>query len=449
MRSRISRGVALLGASALSLGLMTTGVAIGTASATGNDPGVNTTTHTVTIGATVPLSGIAAPGYSEVAKAANAVFKYINAKGGVNGWKVNFILKDDCYNFVGLFGCNSPNGTVAQTQDLVENQNVFATVGSLGTGTQDIVRNYLNNNGVPQLFVNSGSKDWDHPTTWPMLFGFQPSYLVEGKILANYIKAKFKGQSIGVIGQHDDFGADGLQGLLNGGLTIPTADRLTYEASDVAFNKAAFTTLVRKLQTDKAKVVVLDTVPPATKIILDAAKSLGYKPQFVISGVGADPQTVKSTNEVNAITFTFLPASKDTKNPWNAWIKKVLLADKTDFPSLTSKSVIDANMQYGTAWGVAFLQVLKQLNGATPTRAGVVAAMVTQNGFATPALVALDYSASNHQGLNGGYIVKVVNGTDTTVAEGGQIYTTGDGPLSTSPLVKSTAKIAPIPSWLS
>lgn len=442
MRSRISRGVALVGASALSLGLMTTGVAIGTASATGNDPGVNTTTHTVTIGATVPLTGLAAPGYSEVGKAANAVFKYVNAKGGVNGWKVNFILKDDCYNL-----CST--GTVAQTHDLVENQNVFATVGSLGTGTQDLVRNYLDTNGVPQLFVNSGSKDWDHPATWPMLFGFQPSYLVEGKILADYIKRKLPGKSIGVIGQSDDFGTDGLQGLLNGGLTIPTADRLTYDATDIVFNKSGFTTSVRKLQADNVKVVVLDTVPPATKLILDAAKSLGYKPQFVISGVGADPQTVKSTNEVNAITFTFLPASKDTKNPWNAWIKKVLLADKTDFPSLTSKSVIDANMQYGTAWGVAFLQVLKQLNGATPTRAGVVAAMVSQNGFATPALVTLDYSASNHQGLNGGYVVKVVNGTDTAVADGGQIYTTGDGALASSPLVKSTAKIAPIPSWLS
>jgi len=447
MRSRISRGVALVAASTLSIGLATTGIAISSAGATGTDPGVNTSTHTLTIGATVPLSGIAKPGYSDVAKAANAVFKYMNAKGGVNGWKINFIIKDDCYDIVGVFGCTSSSGTVAQTHDLVENQNVFATVGSLGTGTQDQVRNYLDTNGVPQLFVNSGSKDWDHPTTWPNLFGFQPSYLVEGKILANYIKTKFKGQSVGFIGQHDDFGADGLQGLLNGGLTIPTADRLTYEATDVVFNVPGFNTSVKKLQTDKVKVVVLDTVPPATKIILDAAKKLGYKPQFVISGVGADPQTVNSDNEKNAISFTFLPASKDTTNPWNAWIKKVILADKTDFPTFSTKSVLSANMQYGAAWGVAFLQVLKQLNGATPTRTGVVAAMLTQNGFATPALTTLDYSSTNHQGLNGGYVVKVTSKTDTIVADK-QIYTTGDGPLSSSPLVKVTGKVAPIPAWL-
>lgn len=447
MRNRISRGVAMVATSALSIGLATTGIAVSSAGATAADPGVNTSTKTLTIGATVPLSGIAKPGYSDVAKAANAVFKYMNAKGGVNTWRVNFIIKDDCYGFIGVFGCTSQSGTEAQTQDLVANQNVFATVGSLGTATQDSVRNYLDTNGVPQLFVNSGSKDWDHPTTWPKLFGFQPSYLVEGKILANYVKTQFKDKKVGVIGQHDDFGADGLQGLLNGGLTIDSADRLTYETADIAFNAAAFNTYVAKLQASKVQVVVLDTVPPATKLILDDAKKLGYKPQFVISGVGADPQTVNTDNEKNALSFTFLPASKDTTNPWNAWIMKVLLADKADFPTLTSKSVISANMQYGAAWGVAFLQVLKQLNGATPTRQSVVAAMLTQNGFVTPALVPLDYTSSNHQGLNGGYVIKISSKTDTMVANQ-QIYTTGDGPLSSSPLVKVTGKVAPIPTWL-
>jgi len=437
----------MVAASTLSVGLVTTGIAVSSAVATGTDPGVNTSTKVITIGATVPLSGIAKPGYSDVAKAANAVFKYMNAKGGVNTWTVNFIIKDDCYNYVGVFGCTSSIGTLGQTQDLVENQNVFATVGSLGTATQDSVRNYLKSNGVPQLFVNSGSKDWDHPDTWPNLFGFQPSYLVESKIMANYVKAHFKGKKVGVIGQHDDFGADGLQGLLNGGLTIAPADQLTYEATDVVFNAAALNTSLKKLQASKVQVVVLDTVPPATKLILDDAKKLGYKPQFVISSVGADPQTVNTDNEKNALSFTFLPASKDTTNPWNAWIKKVILADKADFPTLTSKSVISANLQYGAAWGVAFLQVLKQLNGATPTRQSVVAAMLAQNGFATPALVTLDYTSSNHQGLNGGYVIKISSKTDTVVADK-QIYTTGDGPLSTSPLVKVTGKIAPIPTWL-
>jgi ABC-type branched-subunit amino acid transport system substrate-binding protein len=440
--------LAALSASALVLGLTVAGAGVGIANAT-TDDGVNTSTHTITIGATVPLTGIAALGYSDVAKSANAVFKYINAKGGVNGWKVSFDIKDDCYNFTGLFGCTAPGGTVSQTNALLSDP-VFATVGSLGTGTQDLVRTTLDNAGVPQLFVNSGSKDWDHPSTYPTLFGFQPSYLVEGKILANYIKTKFKGKSVGVIGQNDDFGTDGLQGLLNGGLTIPTADRFTYSPLELAgFATPSFPTSLAKLKADKVAVVVLDTVPQATKAVLNAASKIGYKPQFVISSVGADPDTVNSTLEKNAVSFTFLPASKDTTNPWNKWIAKVLDADSTDFPNFTSKSTLTGNMQYGAAWGVAFLEALQATtNGSVvPSRAGYVTKLLTTS-FVTPALVPLAYSNTNHQGLNGGYVITVKD-TKTTAVADKQVYTTGDGPLSSSPLVKVTGKIAPIPSWLS
>lgn len=442
MRNRLNRGIAAFGATALALGLTTVGSGLASAA---DNTGVNSSTKVITIGATVPLSGIASLGYSDVAKAANAVFKYVNAKGGVNGWKVNFIIKDDCYNISGL-GCTSNKLTVDQTDDLVTNQNVFATVGSLGTATQEAVKNTLRTAGVPQLFVNSGAKAWNNPDNYPTLFGFQPSYLVEGKILANYIKTKFAGKSVGVIGQNDDFGDDGLQGLLDGGLTIPSANRLTYASTDIIFARSNFKTQLAKLQAAKVQVVVLDTVPQATQLILDAATQLKYKPQFVISGVGADPITVNRANEKGAISFSFLPASTDTKNPWNAWITKVLKADKTGFPSFKGK--LTGNMQYGAAWGVAFLQVLKKTTdgGVTPTRTNFVAKM-TQTTFNTPALVQLAYSNSNHQGLNGGYIVSVKSTTETSVADK-QIYTTGTGPISGSPLVKASTKIAPIDTWL-
>ena len=113
----------------------------------------------------MPLTGIASSGYNEVAKAADAVFKYVNSKGGINHRKINYILKDDCYGTPG-FGCTGNPSTVAQTHALLSIP-VFATVGSLGTPTQDSVRSLLKSNGVPQLFVNSGSLDWNNPTPVP------------------------------------------------------------------------------------------------------------------------------------------------------------------------------------------------------------------------------------------------------------------------------------------
>ncbi len=174
------RAAALASAGALLMGVVVTAAPSGAASAT---PGVTATQ--VTIGATVPLTGIASQGYSEVAKAANAVFKWVNSHGGINGRKINFILKDDCYGTPG-FGCTGNPNTVQLTKELISTP-VFATVGSLGTPTQDSVRSLLNSAHVPQLFVNSGSKDWNNARVYPTLYGWQPSYTVESKILGWYI----------------------------------------------------------------------------------------------------------------------------------------------------------------------------------------------------------------------------------------------------------------------
>src|ERR1700692_4860966 len=140
----------------LCTGLVMAGGSVITAGAATHTPGV--TARQITIGATVPLTGIASTGYNEVAKAADAVFMYVNSKGGINHRKIKYILKDDCYGTPG-FGCTGTPSTVTQTHALLSVP-VFATVGSLGTPTQDSVRSLLKSNGVPQLFVNSGSRDW-------------------------------------------------------------------------------------------------------------------------------------------------------------------------------------------------------------------------------------------------------------------------------------------------
>ena len=116
-------------------GLLLTGTSIASAGSLPTVPGV--TARQITIGATVPLTGIASNGYGDVGKAANAVFKYINSKGGINGRNIRFLLKDDCYD-----ACTNVPSTVAQTHSLLALP-IFATVGSLGTPTQDSVRSLL------------------------------------------------------------------------------------------------------------------------------------------------------------------------------------------------------------------------------------------------------------------------------------------------------------------
>ena len=142
----------LLGSVFCSIGIAVALVAIPSSEATvkaGNTTGVSA--HQIILGTTTPLTGPAAPGYSEIAPAANAVFKYVNAKGGVFGRKIKYIIDDDQYN---------PTETVTKTRQLVEEDNIFADLGPLGTPTQLAVQGYLNSQGVPQLFVESGCACW-------------------------------------------------------------------------------------------------------------------------------------------------------------------------------------------------------------------------------------------------------------------------------------------------
>ncbi len=444
MRTIIRKSVAAAVAASTALGIG--GISAISAGASGSD---GVTNNQITIGATVPLSGIASAGYSDVAKAANAVFKYVNAKGGVNGRKINFIIKDDCYGFPGA-GCTGTPNTTTQTQALLNTPGgLFATVGSLGTDTQKSVRNLLKSSGVPQLFVNSGSNDWNNPGTYPSLFGWQTDYVAEGKIFANYIKTNYKGKKVGFIGQDDDFGQNGLVGLQRGGLplsNIGSGDSFGYSALAAVLSDP-FLTQLTKLKNDGVQVVVLDTIAQATKKILTDAANLKYKPVFIISGVGSDPQTVNNKNEIGALTMTFFPATGDTKNSWNKWITKVLAADKADFPKFKSSTILTGNMQYGAGWAVTFLQLVKAM-GSNVTQTNVVNTLENSGStFATPAITQLAYSASNHQGLMGGIMVTVKSVTATTPVKNAKVYATTDA--DGSPLVVKNPVNAAVPAWLS
>ena len=444
---RIRRVAVSASALALTLGLFTIAASIGSAGAAKNVKTPGVTAKQITIGATVPLTGIASQGYSEVAKAANAVFTWVNQHGGINGRTIKYVLKDDCYGTPGFGFTGNPN-TVAQTKALLSIP-VFATVGSLGTPTQDSVRALLKANGVPQLFVNSGSKDWNNPKVYPGLFGWQTSYTVESKILGQYINAHFAGQKVCFLGQNDDFGKDGLLGLNYVG--VNPVDSVMYDVASLVVGGAGyFTPFISKFQAEGCKVVYLDTIPGATDAALGNALALGYSPQWVISSVGADPVTVDAAfagkpfpdPEIGAISFSYLPASTDT-SVWNGWMRTVLSNDKADFPNFSSTTPLDGNMAYGIGWGVAFVEALKAA-GRNFTRASFLKTL-TRTTFQTPALVPLRYSATNHQGLNGGYIVKVKSASATSVLDK-TVYTTGSN--KASPLVITTKLSTSIPLWL-
>jgi ABC-type branched-subunit amino acid transport system substrate-binding protein len=451
-KSNARRIASTTAAMLLCTGLVMAGGSVLSAGAAAKVPGVTPTQ--VTIGATVPLTGIAASGYDEVANSAAAVFKWVNAHGGVNGRKIKYVLKDDCYGTPG-FGCTGTPSTVTQTHALLSLP-VFATVGSLGTPTQDSVRSLLKANGVPQLFVNSGSQDWNNPSAYPGLYGWQPSYNEEGKIFGKYINATYPGASVCFLGQGDDFGTDGLAGLVAGGVSPTITDLYSVDAL-VATSGASIAPYISAFQSAKCTVVVLDSIPGATDAALGAALQLSYTPHWVISSVGSDPVTVDAPfaakglpidPEVGATSFDFLP-TPSSSSPWIPWIRKVLGADASQIPTVagtpyTSATPIDGNMEYGIGWGVAFVEALKAA-GRNFTRASFLKVLDSTTFSQTPALLPLRYTSQDHQGLNGGFLVTVTSATSVSPITG-TIYQTDS--TSGGPITVATKKSSGIPAWL-
>src|ERR1700733_13139963 len=94
------------------------------AALTGSAPGLTATP--TNIGSHQPLTGPAAPGYSEIAPASAAYFAYVNAHGGVYGRKIVYKYLDDGYN---------PTNTAQVVRQLVLQDNVYAIFNGLGTPT--------------------------------------------------------------------------------------------------------------------------------------------------------------------------------------------------------------------------------------------------------------------------------------------------------------------------
>jgi branched-chain amino acid transport system substrate-binding protein len=168
------------------------------------DPGATDTE--IKIGNIMPYSGPASA-YATIGKTEDAYFKKINAEGGINGRKINFISYDDGY---------SPPKAVEQARKLVEADEVLLVFNPLGTPSNSAIQKYMNAKKVPQVFVSSGAAKWNDPKNFPWTIGWQPSYQVEARIYAAYILKNYPGKTIGVLYQNDDFGKDYVIGLREG-----------------------------------------------------------------------------------------------------------------------------------------------------------------------------------------------------------------------------------------
>jgi branched-chain amino acid transport system substrate-binding protein len=372
----------------------------GKAALTASAPGITATT--ITIGSHQPLTGIAAPGYDEIAPASNAYFQYVNARGGIYGRKIVYKYLNDQYN---------PSITSTVVRQLVLKDNVYAIFNGLGTPTHLAVAPFLNSEKVPDVFVASGCECWGDAAKWPYTYGWQLDYVREGKILGQYVKEHFKGKKIGFFYQDDEFGQDGVQGLDD---ELPASQVVAKEAYDPT--NTTIGPLVAKLKAAGAQVVVSFSVPAFTALLKLNMLGLSFSPQLVVSNVGSDAITLaglleafaaKGHQKVNGnqltqgiITDGYLPSL----GSGSSWTKLFSQIHAKYLPKLP----FDGNVEYGMAAAYSFVQAMFKA-GRNPTRQDLLNAI--NGGLAQGPMVApFAYSSSDHLGVTGAYMGEIKNG---------------------------------------
>jgi ABC-type branched-subunit amino acid transport system substrate-binding protein len=370
------------------------------AALTASAPGITATT--ITVGSHQPLTGPAAPGYSEIAPAANAYFSYVNANGGVFGRKIVYKYLDDGYD---------PTKTSSVVHQLVLQDNVYALFNGLGTPTHLAVASFLNAQKVPDVFVASGCECWNDPSKYPQTFGWQLDYVREGKILGQYVKQHFAGKKIAYFYQNDEFGLDGVKGL---DMEIPhsaVVSRQTYVPTNT--NVAP---QVTAMHASGAQVIVAFSIPAFTALLKLNSLKLGYDPTLVVSDVGSDPitlgglvtafakqggATVNGDQLINGIiSDSYLPALS-TSDSWYVLFKKV-------HDQYEPKAPLDGNFFYGMSVAYTFVQAMLKA-GKNPSRADLVTAI--QGGMPQgPAVAPYSYSSSDHAGITGAFMGVIKNG---------------------------------------
>ncbi|CAL9476510.1 hypothetical protein SUDANB121_02961 [Nocardiopsis dassonvillei] len=404
----------------------------------GPDLSVSTgvTDDAIVIGTHQPLTGPAAAGYMSISRGTAAVFDYVNEQGGIHGRQIDYRIEDDGYD---------PARTIDVTRQLVIEDEIFAMLGGLGTPTHGGVVDYLNDEGVPDVFPASGALAWNNAEEAPLTYGWQVDYTKEAKIQGQYIAENFPDQAVGYLFQNDDVGEDSQEGL-DQYLSEEVVAREHYE-SEVPDLSAQ----IAELKRSEAEVVVCSCIPAFVALAMLEAASTGYEPQWVVSSIGGDTATLQGllaafTEDTEAegvpadafldglIITSYMPRIEDPEDEWAAFFIEVY-EEYGEGDPLTNTHL------YGMTQAVMFAQVLMSA-GPDLTRQALIDALESQE-WQGPGAVPFSSSAGDHGGHQGAYVVQYQEGGDVemiqeprvTDRDGGPIEETDFTPLSPDELV--------------
>ncbi len=329
----------------------------------------------IKIGNIMPYSGPASA-YGVIGRTEAAYFRKINAEGGINGRKINFISYDDAY---------SPPKAVEQARKLVESDEVLLIFDPLGTPSNSAIQKYMNAKKVPQLFVSTGATKWNDPQNFPWTMGWQPNYQSEARIYAKYILREKPHARIAVLYQDDDYGKDYLKGLKDG-LGDKAASMIVvedaYEVSETTVDSH-----IVKMKSLDADVFVNIATPKFAAQAIRKTGEIGWKPLIILNSVATSigavikPAGFENAQGIISVAYLMDPLDPTWKDDPGMKAFDEFLAKY--FPE---GNRADSLLVTGYNEAQTLVQVLKQC-GDNLTRENVMKQAANLKGFRTANLL--------------------------------------------------------------
>ena len=292
--------------------------------------GPGTSATEIKVGQTIAYSGPASA-YGQLGKAEDAYFKWLNAKGGINGRKITFITLDDGY---------SPPKAVENARKLVESDQVAVVFNVLGTPLNTAIRPYMNQKKVPQLFIAAGATTFNDPQHFPWTMGWQPNLQAEATFYAQHLLKSKPDAKVAVLYQNDDFGKDLLNGLttaLGDKAKTMIVDAQNFQATDPTIDSQMIT-----LKNSGADTLFLFTYAKQAAQAIGKMDDLAWKPVTYLhlgaASVGATFKPAGLDKSKGILSAGFMKDVTDPKwaddpdvKTWLAWMKDNLpMADIND-----------------------------------------------------------------------------------------------------------------------
>ena len=322
--------------------------------------GPGTSATEIRVGQSIAYSGPASA-YGQLGKAEDAYFKWLNAKGGINGRKINFITLDDGY---------SPPKAVENARKLVESEQVAVVFNVLGTPLNTAIRPYLNQKKVPQLFIAAGATTFNDPQHFPWTMGWQPNLQAEATFYAQHLLKSKPDAKVAVLYQNDDFGKD----LLNG-LTTALGDKakaMIVEAQNFQATDPTIDSQMITLKNSGADTLFLFTYSKQAAQAIGKMDDLAWKPVTYLhlgaASVGATFKPAGLDKSKGILSAGFMKDVTDPKwgddpdvKTWLAWMKD----------NLPGADINDSLNVAGYAFAQTLEQVLRQA-GDDQTRENIM-----------------------------------------------------------------------------